>query len=170
MCAVTLFRRSIHASPPSHRYSDCGTWATVAPKKPPKQIGSRFSLPTGVTVAVCAQVQSRRPPERGGAGRGNGGCVDPPPRMALVIPSARGGTRAYQALGHRAREDSMKQLWQRLWSDQSGQGMVEYALIVGLVAVGLIAVFLFLRNSTGDVLNTAADSLQNTPATPYATH
>jgi Flp pilus assembly pilin Flp len=64
----------------------------------------------------------------------------------------------------------MKQLLQRLWNDQSGQGMVEYALIVGLVAVGLIAVFLFLRNSTGDVLNTAADSLQNTPATPYVTH
>jgi hypothetical protein len=38
------------------------------------------------------------------------------------------------------------------------------------VAVGLIAVFLFLRNSTGNVLNTAADSLQNTPATPYVTH
>lgn len=64
----------------------------------------------------------------------------------------------------------MKQLWQRLWQDQSGQGMVEYALIVGLVAVGLIAVFLFLRNSTGNVLNTAADSLQNTPSTPYVTH
>jgi len=49
----------------------------------------------------------------------------------------------------------MKQLWQRIWSDDSGQGMVEYALIVGLVAVGLIAVFLFLRNSTGDVLNSS---------------
>ncbi len=64
----------------------------------------------------------------------------------------------------------MKQLWQRIWSDESGQGMVEYALIVGLVGVGLIAVFLFLRNSTGNVLNTAADSLQNTPSTPYVTH
>ena len=58
----------------------------------------------------------------------------------------------------------------QLWSDESGQGMVEYALIVGLVAVGLIAVFLFLRNSTGDVLNTASDSLKNAPAAPYVTH
>ena len=64
----------------------------------------------------------------------------------------------------------MKRMWQRIWSDESGQGMVEYALIVGLVAVGLIAVFLFLRNSTGDVLNTASDSLAKTPATPYVTH
>ena len=64
----------------------------------------------------------------------------------------------------------MKAMLRQLWKDQSGQGMVEYALIVGLVAVGLIAVFLFLRNSTGNVLNTAADSLQKTPSAPYVTH
>jgi Flp pilus assembly pilin Flp len=63
----------------------------------------------------------------------------------------------------------MKQLLQRLWNDQSGQGMVEYALIVGLVAIGLIAVFLFLRNSTGNVLNTAADSLQTQPSSGFVT-
>jgi Flp pilus assembly pilin Flp len=63
----------------------------------------------------------------------------------------------------------MKQLWQRLSSDDSGQGMVEYALIVGLVAVGLIAVFLFLRNQTGQVLNTAADSLGTNPSS-FTTH
>jgi pilus assembly protein Flp/PilA len=63
----------------------------------------------------------------------------------------------------------MQQL-KRFWSDESGQGMVEYALIVALVAIGLIAVFLFLRNSTGDVLNTAADSLQDAPAASYPTH
>ena len=63
----------------------------------------------------------------------------------------------------------MKQLWQRLSSDDSGQGMVEYALIVGLVAVGLIGVFLFLRNQTGEVLNTAADSLGTNPSS-FPTH
>ena len=57
----------------------------------------------------------------------------------------------------------------QLWSDESGQGMVEYALIVGLVAVGLIAVFLFLRNATGTVLNTAADSLKNAPGAGFKT-
>jgi len=61
----------------------------------------------------------------------------------------------------------MKQLWQRMWSDESGQGMVEYALIVALVAIGLIAVFLFLRNSAGQVLDTAADSLKAQPANGY---
>ena len=61
----------------------------------------------------------------------------------------------------------MRNLLKQLWSDESGQGMVEYALIVALVAIGLIAVFLYLRNETGDVLDTAADSLAAQPANSY---
>jgi pilus assembly protein Flp/PilA len=61
----------------------------------------------------------------------------------------------------------MRQMLKRLWSDESGQGMVEYALIVALVAIGLIAVFLYLRNSTGKVLDTAADSLSTQPTNGY---
>ena len=61
----------------------------------------------------------------------------------------------------------MRSLLNQLWSDDSGQGMVEYALIIALVAIGLIAVFLYLRNETGDVLDTAADSLANAPTNGY---
>ena len=61
----------------------------------------------------------------------------------------------------------MRNLLQQLWSDESGQGMVEYALIIALVAIGLIAVFLYLRNETGDVIDTAADSLAATPKNAY---
>ena len=32
-----------------------------------------------------------------------------------------------------------------LWADDSGQGLVKYALIIALVAVGLIAILLVLR-------------------------
>jgi len=63
----------------------------------------------------------------------------------------------------------MRQLLKRFWSDESGQGMVEYALIVALVAIGLIAVFLYLRNSTGKVLDTAADSLSAQPTSGFTT-
>lgn len=63
----------------------------------------------------------------------------------------------------------MRQMLKRLWNDESGQGMVEYALIVALVAIGLIAVFLYLRNSTGKVLDTAADSLSKQPTNGFAT-
>ena len=61
----------------------------------------------------------------------------------------------------------MKSLWQAFWSDESGQGLVEYALIIALVAVGLIAILLVLRNSIGNVFNNAATQLNNAPATPY---
>ena len=54
-----------------------------------------------------------------------------------------------------------------LWSDESGQGLVEYALIIALVAVGLIAILLVLRNSIGNVFNNAATQLNNAPANPY---
>jgi pilus assembly protein Flp/PilA len=61
----------------------------------------------------------------------------------------------------------MQSLWQAFWSDESGQGLVEYALIIALVAVGLIAILLVLRNSIGNVFNNAATVLNNAPTNPY---
>ena len=61
----------------------------------------------------------------------------------------------------------MKDLWKVLWSDESGQGMVEYALIIALVAIGLIAVLVFMRNRTGDVYQAVADSLKSAPTAGY---
>ena len=61
----------------------------------------------------------------------------------------------------------MQSLWRTFWSDESGQGLVEYALIIALVAVGLIAILLVLRNSIGNVFNNAAVQLNNAPASPY---
>jgi pilus assembly protein Flp/PilA len=54
-----------------------------------------------------------------------------------------------------------------LWHDESGQGLVEYALIIALVAVGLIAILLVLRNSVGNVFRNAATQLNNAPTVPY---
>jgi pilus assembly protein Flp/PilA len=61
----------------------------------------------------------------------------------------------------------MKQFWRAFSSDDSGQGLVEYALIIALVAVGLIAILLVLRNSIGNVFNNAATQLNNAPTSPY---
>ncbi len=55
----------------------------------------------------------------------------------------------------------------RLWKDTSGQGLVEYALIIALVAVGLIAILIVLRNSIGNVFNNASTQLNNAPTNPY---
>ncbi len=54
-----------------------------------------------------------------------------------------------------------------LWSDESGQGLVEYALIIALVAVGLITILLVLRNSIGTVFKNTAEQLNNAPAAPF---
>jgi pilus assembly protein Flp/PilA len=67
----------------------------------------------------------------------------------------------------RGPEGIMMRMFQAFWSDESGQGLVEYALIIALVAVGLIAILLVLRNSIGDVFNNASEALQNAPTNPY---
>ena len=61
----------------------------------------------------------------------------------------------------------MHSLWEGFRSDDTGQGLVEYALIIALVAVGLIAILLILRNSIGDVFNNASEALDNAPTSPY---
>ena len=61
----------------------------------------------------------------------------------------------------------MKDLLKALWSDDSGQGMVEYALIIALIAIGLIAILVFMRNRTGDVYQAVSDSLQAAPSSAY---
>ncbi len=63
--------------------------------------------------------------------------------------------------------DTMVASLRCFWADDSGQGLVEYALIIALVAVGLIAILLVLRNSIGDVFNNAAGALNNAPTTAY---
>lgn len=49
------------------------------------------------------------------------------------------------------------------WSDESGQTMTEYALMVALVAVFLIAIVVIFRNSISNVFTTAKDSLNAAP-------
>ena len=63
----------------------------------------------------------------------------------------------------------MVDAWKKFWSDESGQGLVEYVLIVALVAIGLTAVLILFRNRIGQTLNTAATDLSTAPTTPYAT-
>ena len=61
----------------------------------------------------------------------------------------------------------MKGMLQKFWADESGQGLVEYVLIIALVAIGLIAIMLIFRNSIGDVFSTISEQLNEVPATPY---
>jgi len=56
----------------------------------------------------------------------------------------------------------------RFMDDESGQGLVEYVLIIACVAIGLVAVMFIFRDQIGTTFDTITDALQDAPADPYA--
>ena len=50
--------------------------------------------------------------------------------------------------------------------DESGQGMVEYGLILGLVAVAAVAALVLLGPKISALFTTATEALPAAPATP----
>jgi pilus assembly protein Flp/PilA len=61
----------------------------------------------------------------------------------------------------------MRALVNSFIGDESGQGLVEYALIIALVAIGLIAILVLFRNAIGNVFNTSKNRLNNAPGASY---
>ena len=50
-------------------------------------------------------------------------------------------------------------LMKSLWSDESGQGLTEYAVIIALVAVGLILVLVAFREAIANVFRDTTTEL-----------
>jgi len=48
-----------------------------------------------------------------------------------------------------------------LWSDDSGQGLTEYALIIGLVSVALVLLLIAMSDQLGRVFNAIVGELSN---------
>jgi pilus assembly protein Flp/PilA len=61
----------------------------------------------------------------------------------------------------------MRELWNNFVADESGQGLVEYVLIIALVAIGLIAVMIVFRDSIGGIFDTISEDLDGAPADAY---
>jgi pilus assembly protein Flp/PilA len=61
----------------------------------------------------------------------------------------------------------MAALLDRFARDESGQGLIEYALIVAMVAVALIAILVLFRNSVGNVFNTSRNELNDAQINSY---
>jgi Flp pilus assembly pilin Flp len=61
----------------------------------------------------------------------------------------------------------MEKFLRILWQDESGQDMSEYALLVALVGIGLIAITLVFRDAIGGVFQATADQLDAAPANPF---
>ena len=56
---------------------------------------------------------------------------------------------------------------EQFWNDESGQGLTEYALILALVSVGLIAVMVVFRDAIGGIFDRIAQVLEQAPNEGY---
>jgi pilus assembly protein Flp/PilA len=61
----------------------------------------------------------------------------------------------------------MRELWNNFVKDESGQGLVEYVLIIALVAIGLVGIMLIFRNSIGEIFRTISTTLNDAPVQPF---
>ena len=61
----------------------------------------------------------------------------------------------------------MLSLFERFWIEDTGQGLTEYALILALVSVGLIAIMVVFRDAIGGIFSRIAEVLESAPAEGY---
>lgn len=52
--------------------------------------------------------------------------------------------------------------------DTSGQGLVEYALVVALIAVALIGILVLFRNATGNAFNQSRNRINEAGSNSYS--
>lgn len=53
----------------------------------------------------------------------------------------------------------MVQFFKALWSDDSGQGLTEYAVIVGLVSIALVLLLGLMSDELGRIFNAIVNEL-----------
>jgi pilus assembly protein Flp/PilA len=61
----------------------------------------------------------------------------------------------------------MMELAKKLWDDESGQGLAEYALLLGLIVIGVVVLIQGMGVSIKNIFNRANSDLQQA-ATPVS--
>jgi len=59
----------------------------------------------------------------------------------------------------------MLQRFQALWTDESGQDLAEYALLIALIALAVIVAVTLLGGTIRNVFNTIGSTLSTVPTT-----
>ncbi len=57
----------------------------------------------------------------------------------------------------------MKELMMKLWKDEEGQGLTEYALILGAIAVGVAIILLAIGGRVTAIFENIRDALIGVP-------
>jgi pilus assembly protein Flp/PilA len=60
----------------------------------------------------------------------------------------------------------MRELWNNFVQDESGQGLVEYVLIIALIAIGLTAVLIGFRGDIAEIFRSIGGTLETAPDNP----
>jgi pilus assembly protein Flp/PilA len=53
----------------------------------------------------------------------------------------------------------MRSLNSRFWTDELGQGLVEYALIIAVIAIAAIIAMIFLRDQISNIFSNIGNNL-----------
>ena len=53
------------------------------------------------------------------------------------------------------------QMLRNFWNDESGQGLVEYIIIIALIAIGMFVVLRAFRGRVGNVYNNVGQALES---------
>jgi len=61
----------------------------------------------------------------------------------------------------------MRTLLARFAGDDAGQGLVEYAIIIAMVAIGLIAILVLMRTAIGNTFNGSKNELNAAGVNSY---
>lgn len=78
------------------------------------------------------------------------------PKRSLTNPPAR----------RRTRKEEILTFFTILWKDESAEVAIEYGLLVGLLALAMIAIFNLLGIEVGNFFSRIADRFENLPSTP----
>ncbi len=54
----------------------------------------------------------------------------------------------------------MRELWNNFVADESGQGLVEYVMLIVLIALGMIAALIAFQGALGNIYEEVTDELE----------